>query len=198
MLFRSTADNSATVVDNDYVARSLTNQTIAAGLQTYNFAVTVNGDVNVEPNESFFVNVTNVVGANLLDGQGVGTIQNDDSAPLPNLSINDVSQTETNAGTTVFTFTVTSSLPAPVGGITFNIATADGTAQDDTPPSEDNDYVARSLTGQTITAGNTTYTFDVTVNGDTLVELDETFAVNVTSVTGANLTDGVGDRKSVV
>jgi hypothetical protein len=187
-----TQDNTATTADSDYVTHSLNAQTITSGNTTYTFDVTINGDMTVEPDETFFVNVSSVTGAIVVDGQGLGTIQNDDSAPLPNLSINDVTQSETNAGTTTFTFTVTSSASAPAGGITFNIATADGSGQDDTPPSEDNDYVARSLLAQTITAGNTTYTFDVTVNGDTLVELDETFTVNLSSVTGANLTDGVG------
>jgi len=134
-------------------------------------------------------NVTNVSGATVADGEGQGTILNDDS---PTLTLNDVSQSEGNSATTTFTFTVTSSLPAPTGGITFDIATADGTAQDDTPPSEDNDYIARSLTGQTITAGNTTYTFDVTVNGDTLVEATETFFVNLTNVANATVLDGEG------
>ena len=60
---------------------------------------------------------------------------------------------------------MTSTLPAPAGGITFDIATADGTAQDDNPATEDNDYVAKSLTSQTIPATQTTYTFDVTING---------------------------------
>ena len=185
----ATADNTATVADNDYVAKSLTAQTITAGNQTYQFTVTVNGDAIVEANETFLVNVSNVTGATIGDGQGLGTIQNDDS---PTLSINDVSASEGNSGTTVFTFTVTSSLPAPAGGITFDIATADGTAQDDTPPSEDNDYVAKSLTAQTITAGNTSYTFAVTVNGDTLVENNETFFVNLTNVANATVLDGQG------
>ncbi|MEP6819076.1 MAG: lamin tail domain-containing protein [bacterium] len=185
----ATADNTATVADNDYVAKSLAAQTIAAGNQTYQFAVTVNGDAAVEPNETFFVNVTNVSGAAIADGQGLGTIQNDDS---PTLTINDVSLSEGNSGSTIFTFTVTSSLPAPASGITFDIATADGSAQDHTPPSEDNDYVARSLTAQTIPAGNTTYTFDVTVNGDTLVEPNETFFVNISNVTNASVLDGQG------
>lgn len=185
----ATADNTATVANNDYVAKSLTAQTITAGNTTYQFTVTVNGDAVVESNETFFVNVSNVTGATIADGQGLGTIQNDDS---PTLSINDVSQNEGNAGTTTFTFTVTSSLPAPAGGITFDIATADGTAQDDTPPSEDNDYVAKSLTGQTITAGNTTYTFDVTVSGDLLVEKNEAFFVNLANVSNAIVLDGQG------
>ncbi|HEX8143239.1 MAG TPA: Calx-beta domain-containing protein [Pyrinomonadaceae bacterium] len=175
--------------DNDYVARSLTAQTIAAGQQDYNFAVTVNGDLNIEPDETFFVNVTNVVGATVTDGQGLGTIQNDDS---PVLSINDVSLSEGDSGTKNFTFTVTSTLPAPAGGITFDISTADGTAQDGNPAGEDNDYVARSLTAQTIPVGQQTFTFDVTVKGDLNVEPGETFFVNLTNVSGASVSDSQG------
>lgn len=105
----------------------------------------------------------------------------------PNLSINDVSLAEGNNGTTTFTFTVSLSAAAPTGGVTFDIATADGTAT-----IADNDFVQKSLTGQTIPAGSASYTFDVSVNGDTTVEPDETFFVNVTNVTGANVTDGQG------
>ena len=106
---------------------------------------------------------------------------------LPNLSINDVSLAEGDAGTTTFTFTVSLSAAAGAGGVTFDIATADGTAT-----SASNDYVAKSLTGQSIPAGNSSYTFSVTVNGDTTTETNETFFVNVTNVTGATVTDGQG------
>lgn len=109
------------------------------------------------------------------------------SAPvLPNLTINDVSQSEGNAGTTNFTFTVSLS-SSTHGGVTFDIATADGTAT-----IANNDYTANSLTGQTIPNGSSTYSFTVAVNGDTAVEPDETFFVNVTNVTGATVTDGQG------
>jgi predicted extracellular nuclease len=77
----STQDNSATAADNDYVAKTLLSQSIPNGQQTYSFDVTVNGDPNFEPNETYFVNVTNVVGANVSDGQGVGAITNDDCPP---------------------------------------------------------------------------------------------------------------------
>ena len=77
----ATADDTATVGDNDYVASSLAGQTIPEGSSTYQFDVTVNGDTGIEANESFFVNVTNVTGATVADGQGQGTIQNDDSNP---------------------------------------------------------------------------------------------------------------------
>ena len=114
------------------------------------------------------------------------------SVPPVTLSINDVSLDEGNAGTTMFTFTVSLSAPAGPGGVTFDIATADGTAQDDNPAAEDNDYVAQTLTSQTITLGTSTYTFNVTVNGAAAVEANETFFVNVTNVTSANVGDGQG------
>ncbi len=62
---------------------SLTGQTIPAGSATYAFNVTVNGDMTAEANQTFFVNVTGVVGANVTDGQGTGTINNDDVAITP-------------------------------------------------------------------------------------------------------------------
>ena len=77
----ATADNTATIGDNDYVASSLAGQTIPEGSSTYQFDVIVNGDIGIEADESFFVNVTNVTGATVADGQGQGTIQNDDSNP---------------------------------------------------------------------------------------------------------------------
>jgi predicted extracellular nuclease len=102
------------------------------------------------------------------------------------LTVNDVSLSEGNSGTTTFTFTVSLALPAGPDGVTFDIATADNTA---TSPS---DFTTKSLTGQTIPAGSSTYTFDVLVNGDTAVEPDETFFVNVTNVTGATVVDSQG------
>src|SRR5439155_1032008 len=176
-------DNTATVANNDYVAKSLTNQIITAGQTSYTFSVVINGDTAVEPNESFFVNVTQVIGANVTDSQGVGTIQNDD---FPTLSINDVSANEGNAGTSTLTFTVSLSAPAPAP-VTFDIAT-----QGNTATVADNDYVARTLTAQTIAAGQQTYHFDVTVNGDTKIEPNETFFVNVANISGTTIADGQG------
>jgi hypothetical protein len=111
-------------------------------------------------------------------------------SPCPggvSLSIDDVTQSEGNSGTTTVTFTVSLSQAASGDGVTFDIATAEGTAT-----TADGDYVARSLAGQTIAAGDSTYTFDVTVNGDTAPEPDEAFFVNVTNVVGATVSDGQG------
>ena len=111
--------------------------------------------------------------------------------PTPSLSINDVTQAEGNAGTSTFTFTVSLS-QAAAGNVTFDIATADGTAQDDNPATEDNDYVAKTETGRTILAGNTSATFTVDVNGDVVTEPNETFFVNITNISGAAAGDVQG------
>jgi hypothetical protein len=79
----STQDDSATTADNDYVGKTLLNQSIPAGSNSFAFDVTVNGDFAFEPDQTFFVNVTNVTGATALDSQGVGSIINDDCPPAP-------------------------------------------------------------------------------------------------------------------
>ena len=109
---------------------------------------------------------------------------NDD---IPMLSVNDVSEKEGDSGSTLFMFTVSSALPAPAGGITFDIATHDNTAT-----AASDDYVARSLTGQSIPAGQQSYTLSVIVNGDTLVESDESFFVNISNVSGGSVSRGQG------
>ena len=105
---------------------------------------------------------------------------------IPTLSINDVSQAEGNAGTIIFNFTVSLSAPAGEGGVSFDIATADGTA------TAGSDYIASSLTGQVIAAGNDSYSFSVTVNGETAVEGNEGFLVNISNVVGATAGDASG------
>ncbi|KOQ77722.1 putative Ig domain-containing protein [Stenotrophomonas maltophilia] len=175
----ATANGTATA-GSDYVARSLVAQTIPAGSQTYSFVVQVNGDTLHELNEDFFVNVTNVSGATLTDGQGRGTIINDDAAP--SLSIADINVTEGNSGTTPAVLTVTlsaaSALPVQVQYATANVTAVAPT-----------DYTAAS--GMlSFPPGTTTQTITVLVNGDTTVEPDETFQVNLSNPVNASVADG--------
>jgi hypothetical protein len=172
--------NGTAVAGGDYVASSLAGQVIPAGQTTKTFSVTLAGDTMVEPNETFFVNISNVVGANVADGQALGTLLNDD---VPSLSIADASMTEGNSGTKLVTFTVTLSAASP-SAVSYSIATANGAAI------AGGDYVASSLAGQVIPAGQITKTFSVTVMGDTAVEGNETFAVNISNVVGATVADG--------
>ncbi len=75
----STADGSAGA-GSDYSPASGT-VTIAAGRNSATLNVAITGDTAVELDETFFVNLTNPVNAVISDGQAVGTITNDDSAP---------------------------------------------------------------------------------------------------------------------
>ena len=110
---------------------------------------------------------------------------------VPGLSVADVSVLEGDSGTTTMVFDVSLSAAAGDGGVTFDIATSDGTAQDASTAGEDADYVAQSLSGQVIPAGSSgPYEFSVSVNGDADIEADETFLVDVTNVVGASIADG--------
>ncbi|MCL4807125.1 MAG: Ig-like domain-containing protein, partial [Thermoanaerobaculia bacterium] len=108
------------------------------------------------------------------------------ASPLPALSVNDVSIIEGNSGQTQLAFTVTLSAPS-ASPVQFDFTTADGTAT-----TADNDYVLASGTLATIAAGDTTYPINVTINGDTTVEPDETFFVNLSSPVNAVISDGQG------
>jgi len=105
--------------------------------------------------------------------------------PTTTIAINDVSQNETNSGTTNFNFTVTRS-GTTTGASTVNFATADGSAT-----VADSDYVANSGT-VSFAAGETTKTVTVVVNGDTKVEPNETFNVNLSTCVGCTITDNQG------
>jgi hypothetical protein len=174
----ATASNSA-VSGTDYVARSLSGQTISAGQTSRTFTVTVNGDTTRESNESFYVRLSSVSGATVSTAQATGIILNDDG---PTLSIGDVSVSEGNSGSKLATFTVRLSR-ASSSNVTYSIATKNGSA------TAGSDYIARSLSGQTITAGQTSRTFTVTINGDRTREGSETFLVSLSSPRGATILD---------
>ena len=78
----ATADGLATA-GSDYVAASGT-VTFTPGQTSQPVSITVNGDTLEEPNETFFVNLTNPTNATISDNQGVGLINNNDIlATLP-------------------------------------------------------------------------------------------------------------------
>ena len=176
----ATANNTA-VAGSDYVAAS-GNLTFTPGQLSQTVSVTINGDTTFELNENFFVNLTNPVNATLSDSQGVGTITNDD--PQPTISINDVSVSEGNSGTATAMFTVSLSNPSSQT-ISVNFATAQGTA------TAGSDYVSASGT-VTFTPGQTSRPINITVNGDTTAEANETFFVNIATATNATISDTQG------
>jgi hypothetical protein len=184
----ATSDGTATVADNDYVGVPTTALHFNAGDTTKTVSVTINGDTKVEGNESFNVNLTGATnGATISKGVGIGIITNDDVAPVAgSVSINDAQIVEGNSGTQLLNFTVTRS--GGTAAFDVNYATQDGTAT-----VADNDYVNVPTTALHFNAGDTTKTVSVTINGDTKVEGNESFNVNLTGATnGATISKGVG------
>ncbi|MEQ8995976.1 MAG: glycoside hydrolase family 9 protein [Coleofasciculus sp. B1-GNL1-01] len=179
-------DNGTATAGSDYTAQSGT-ITFAAGETSKIISVDVNGDTTVESNETFNLNLSNASNATIADAQGVGTINNDDadSTPvLPQFSINDVSVTEGDSGSKNATFTVSLSA-ASTESISVDYGTSNDTA------TAGSDYTAESGT-LTFAAGETSKTISVAVTGDTTVESDETFNVNLSNASNATIGDGQG------
>jgi uncharacterized delta-60 repeat protein len=160
-----------------------TDYTSATGTLTFNpgttsqsISLTIASDTLQENNETFSFQLFNVANAVIGRSLGTVTIVDDDG---PTLTINNVSQAEGSSGTTAITFTANLSAPSTVP-ISVAYATADGTA------TAGSDYTATSGT-LTFAPGQTSQTITVQVNGDTALEADETFFVNLSNPNGVTL-----------
>ena len=116
--------NGTATAPQDYTSASGT-LTFDPGVTSRTITVAVLGDVLDEPNETFVVTLSGAVNASIGDGQGLGTITDDD--PAPTLSISDASVTEGNAGTVNAVFTVSLSASS-AQTVSASYATANGTA----------------------------------------------------------------------
>ena len=174
----ATSDGTATA-GSDYVASSGT-LVFAPGQTSKWIAVTVNGEFAEEGDETFTVDLSAPVNADLGTSVATGTILNDDAGPK--LSVGDASVTEGSTGTTPMAFSVTMS---PVSGsdVTVQYATADGTA------AAGSDYASSSGT-LTIPAGQTSGSIVVSVVGDTAHEASETLSLTLSSPIGAKIAAG--------
>lgn len=178
--------NGTAVAGVDYTAASGT-VTFMPGQTTRPVIVNAVNDTVDEDNETFVVNLSNATNAAIVDGQGVGTLTDDD--PLPALAINDVNVNEGNTGTINLVFNVTLN-NASGRTVTVNYATSDGTATTGAGPGG-SDYLATSGT-LTFTAGMTSQTVSVVVNGDAFDEANETILVALSGATNANVADAQG------
>ena len=82
-----------TTASQDYLPRSQP-LIFPPGVTTRSASITINGNLISEPNETFFVNLSEPLGAVIGDGQGLGTIINDDF-PLPT-TVDDAHSTPLN------------------------------------------------------------------------------------------------------
>ena len=178
--FDITTANNTAIAPGDYTAKTLTSQTIPAGSSSYSFTVLVNGDGTTESNETFFVNITNVTGATIGDGQAIGTILNDDCTPTHTIAqiqgsgntspLNgtivttsgvvtgiktngfflQMPQGDGNANTSDGIFVFTAGVP-PVSVVVGNSLCVAGTVAEFIPPSDPNSPAQTELTFVTIT-----------------------------------------------
>lgn len=172
--------NGTATAGSDYIATSGA-VTFAPGEVEKPVVVLVNGDTVDEQQETYFLDISNVQNATVSSSRGNGFIVDDDG---PTISINDVTVTEGNSGTKAATFTLTLSGPS-VEAIAVRVITTPGTA------TASSDYNSINLV-VIFQPGTVTGTFDVGIIGDTNLESNETFSVNITETFGTTSADGEG------
>jgi Ca2+-binding RTX toxin-like protein len=165
--------NGTAVAGTDFTATTGT-LTIPAGSLTGTISVPILNDNVHELTEAFTLNLSAPSGVTLGTASATGTIIDNDVVPV--LSI-DTPVAVTEGGVPSMQFTVNLSAASGVP-VTFNYATADGTAHAGT------DYTTSSGS-ITILAGDTTATITVPVLDDNVHELTEAFTVNLSAITGA-------------
>ncbi|MBW4441271.1 MAG: DUF4347 domain-containing protein [Plectolyngbya sp. WJT66-NPBG17] len=179
----TTVDGTAQAIDNDYETTS-GKLTFAPGATSQQITVRVRGDRKFEFDESFSIRLSSPTNADLFTAanQGIGTILSDDFRPT--ISIDDPTPVlEGNTGTTAIRFTVRLSNPSSEV-ITTKFITRNGTANEA-------DYATVTTpTTLTFAPGQTEQTITIQAIADTRFELDETFTVELSDPTNAQIADG--------
>jgi outer membrane autotransporter protein len=180
----TTFDGTATTAGNDYL-QAAGNALIPAGETTYEITVQVLGDNLVEPDETFEVLLDDLAGGVFTSHRATATITNDDVPGEYSFSIGDVTVTEGDAGLTVATFTVTlTEARGTIPTVDYSTVAGSAAASSDFQPTSGQLVFSEGATSKTIT---------VNVIGDTAVEPDETFTVQLANPTGgATLGHGAG------
>jgi hypothetical protein len=185
----TTADNTAQA-GSDYQATSGV-LTFAPGEVSKQVTVLVNGDTQVEPNETFLVTLFNPINVSIAKAIGVGTIINDDNVAAPTIqfsspfyTINEgdptgrVNITLTRAGDTTSSASVNYATNDAAGLQNCNVF--NGVA------SPRCDY-ENTIGTMTFAAGETSKSFSVAIIDDSYAEGTETFTIGLNNPSGATL-----------
>jgi len=174
--------NDSAIAGSDYVSTSGT-LTFNPGETTKNVTVKVLGDDIVEPDERFFLSLSNSQNALISDGTGQGIIINDNFIK-PTISINDVVVDEGNTGRKDAFFTITLSEPTTVP-VRVSYGLEDGSAI------VGNDYLASQ--GEVVfQPSETSKNISIGILGDTDIENNETFSVKLSNPVNGTLNKGIG------
>jgi CSLREA domain-containing protein len=180
--------NDTAIAGQDYTATSGTLTFNPGGPAVRIIPVNILPDTTQEATEQFFMNLDTPVNATIADGQGIGTIPNDDAPPA--FAVDDVTQGEGSGGTTTFTFTVTRTGSTALGS-TVDFAAQAGSAAAGAACGPGVDYITAGGT-LNFAAADTAKPVTVTVCGDTAVEPDETFTVHLSNAGNGSITDADG------
>ncbi|HEX8196280.1 MAG TPA: FG-GAP-like repeat-containing protein, partial [Pyrinomonadaceae bacterium] len=173
----ATADGTAVSGKDYYTATNTVN--IQPGTAFADIWVQVTTDSMHEPNETFFLNLSNPTNVTISDDQGKGTIVNNDPVPTLFFFIGGVAEGDT--GLTARTINLQLTNPT-YQLVTFSLATGDGTAL------KGKDYNSSDATF-VILAEQMSTTTSVQIIGDTINEPNETFNLNLYNVSNATVTN---------
>ncbi|MFO0735214.1 MAG: Calx-beta domain-containing protein [Labilithrix sp.] len=178
----ATADGTATALEGalfgaDYVA-SRGRLAFEPGEVAKAVNIAVHGDRWREGDETLFLELAEPSNGIIAERRAEGTIRDDDADPT--ITIDDALVVEGDSGSALASFVVTLSAPT-AAEVTVRYLTTDETA------SSGSDFTGATGGVVTFAPGQTSRTIEIAAIGDTAVEGDETFAVVLTSASGATL-----------
>jgi uncharacterized repeat protein (TIGR02543 family) len=154
------------------------------GDQAETITLNVRGDLLDEEDETFYVVLSDPVGAIILDGIGMGTILDGDDPPnmtiVPSIDLFEGTSVAVNA---VFTLTLST---ASGKTVSVNFETEDDTATGGNTITQGTDYL-RMSSQVVFSPGEIIKRVWVPVNSDDECETQETFYLNLSNVENANL-----------
>ena len=151
--------------------------TFGPGETVKTVTVLINGDTQVEPNETLFVNLSNPGNATIQTGQGIGTILDDDAGP-PTVQFSQ-GHYQVQEDLTALIVTVTRSGDTS-GASSVDYITSDGSAKQH----GDYEFAAGTLN---FAPGESSKTFALLINEDSYGEGDETLALSLSKPAGTAL-----------
>ena len=178
-----TQDDDAKVSDNDYVEINTTVYNIPIGTRAIDIEVTINGDTQIEHDETFYLKFKSENKITISGHTAKGNIINDDgSFPSIKFDIPSYETQEGDSNQTELNITMTLNKPA-LANSRLDYYTFDYSAK-----LSNNDYVEKTYYKHFFSGGETNLTIPLIINGDTEVELDEYFYFKIATVADSNIT----------